>query len=135
MNPANINWLAVVAATLSAFAIGGLWYSSLLFGKSWMKASGMTDEKAKSANMLKIYGTAFIFILIAAINLAYFLADPSITAGKGAFYGFLTGFGWVFMGIGVTALFEQRSWTYIFINGFYWVVSLTVMGLILGAWK
>jgi hypothetical protein len=135
MNPASINWLAVIAATLSAFAIGGLWYSAFLFGKAWMRVSGVSEEKAKSSNMLKIYGTAFLFILIAALNLAFFLSGPSITAGNGAFYGFLTGFGWVFMGIGVIALFEQRSWTYIFINGFYWVVSLTVMGLILGAWK
>ena len=54
---------------------------------------------------------------------------------NGALYGFLTGIGWVLPGIGVTAQFEQRGWTYIFINGFYWVVSLTVMGLILGAWR
>jgi hypothetical protein len=100
-----------------------------------MKASGMTEEKAKSANMGKIFGTAFLFTFIAAVNLAFFLADPSVTASSGAFYGFLTGFGWVLTGIGVIAMFEQRNWTYILINGFYWVVSLTVMGLILGAWK
>jgi hypothetical protein len=85
--------------------------------------------------MINIYSTAFVFIFIAAVNLAFLLADPSVHAGNGALYGFLTGFGWVFMGIGVTAVFEQRGWTYILINGGYWVVSLTVMGLILGAWK
>jgi hypothetical protein len=135
MNPTSINWLAVLAATLSAFIIGGLWYSPILFGKVWMKASGVTEEKAKSGNSLKIFGISFIFILVAAINLAFFLADASITAGNGALYGFLTGFGWVFMGIGVIALFEQRNWKYLLINGGYWVVTLTLMGLILGSWK
>ena len=135
MNPENVNWLAVVISALSAFAVGALWYSRILFGKPWMKASGMTDEKIKTANMAKTYGFAFIFTLIAAINLGFFLAAPEVDAGAGAFYGFLTGFGWVLMAIGVIALFEQKSWTYILINGFYWVVSLTVMGLILGAWK
>lgn len=135
MNPANINWLAVLVSTISAFVIGSLWYSSLLFGKPWMKASGMTDEKAKTANKVKIYGTAFVFIFVSAVNLAFFLADPSLNAKTGAFYGFLTGSGWVLTGIGVIAMFELKSWTYILINGFYWVVSLTVMGLILGAWK
>jgi hypothetical protein len=135
MNPANINWLAVVVSTLAAFFIGFIWYSPLLFAKVWMKASGMTEEKAKSGNMGKIFVTAFLFTFIAAVNLAFFLADPSITTSSGAFYGFLTGFGWVLTGIGVIAMFEQKSWVYILINGFYWVVSLTVMGLILGAWK
>jgi hypothetical protein len=135
MNPANINWLAVVVSTVSAFLIGWLWYSPLLFGKAWMKASGMTEEKIKSSNMGKTFGAAFVFTFIAAVNLAFFLADPSVTAASGAFYGFLTGFGWVLTGIGVVAMFEQKSWTYIFINGSYWVVSLTVMGVIMGAWK
>jgi hypothetical protein len=135
MNHANINWLAVLVSTIAAFLIGSVWYSPLLFVEAWRKASGMTEEKAKSANMPKIFITAFILTFIAAVNLAFFLAEPSITALTGAFYGFLTGFGWVLTGIGVIAMFEQKSWTYILINGFYWVVSLTVMGLILGAWN
>ena len=135
MNPENINWLAVLVATISAFVIGFAWYSNTLFGKVWMRVAGVSEEKAKSANMPKIFGTAFALTLLAAINLAFFLADPSINTWNGALYGFLTGLGWVLHGIGVTAQFEQRGWTYIFINGFYWVVSLTVMGLILGAWR
>lgn len=135
MNPDQVNWLAVIAATLSGFVLGGLWYSQLVFGKVWMKVAEMTDEKVKSANMVKTYGIAFIFMLIAAVNLGFFLASPEIHAAEGALYGFLTGFGWMFMGIGVIALFEQKSWSYIFINGFYWVVTMTVMGVIIGAWK
>ncbi len=135
MNPEPVNWLAVIAATISGFVLGGLWYSQLLFGKTWMKAAEMTDEKVRSANMIKTYGCAFIFMLIAAVNLGYFLASPAIQAADGALYGFLTGFGWMFMGVGVIALFEQKSWPYIFINGGYWVVTMTVMGLIIGAWK
>lgn len=30
----QLNWLAVIAATLSSFLIGGLWYSSLLFERA-----------------------------------------------------------------------------------------------------
>lgn len=135
MNAENVNWLAVLVSAVSAFLIGWVWYSPLLFAKAWMKASGMSEEKITKANMGKTFAFAFLFTLIAAINLAFFLADPSVTASSGALYGFLTGFGWMMMGIGVIAMFEQRSWTYILINGFYWVVSMTLMGLILGAWK
>lgn len=140
MDLSLINVWAVLAATLSTFVIGALWYSPVLFGKSWMTASGVTQEQAESGNMAKIFGFAFVFELIMAFCLAmFFFGTPEhasgITASSGALYGFLTGFGWVFFALAVNSLFEQRSWSYIFINGGYWTVAFTVMGLILGAWQ
>ena len=64
-----------------------------------------------------------------------FLADPATTTSWGAIAGFLAGFGWIFMGLGVVAMFEGRSWSYIFINGGYMTVALVLMGAILGAWR
>lgn len=137
----HINFLAVIAATLSTFVIGAVWYGPL-FSKAWMTAAGVSQEEAENSNMVKIFGLAFVFELIMAFNLAMFFygsgdaeAAAAITAGTGAFYGFLTGFGWVFFALAVNSLFEQRSWKYILINGGYWTISFTVMGLILGAWK
>jgi hypothetical protein len=68
-------------------------------------------------------------------NLAFFLGDPKIDAGMGALYGFLTGFGWVAMGIFILGLFERKNWKYMLINGMYMIVSFTIMGFILGAWR
>lgn len=136
----NINWLAVVAATLSTFVIGAVWYSPLLFVNTWMEAAGIDKENTDKGNMGKIFGLAFVFELIMAFNLAmFFYGSPESTAmmdaGTGAVYGFLTGFGWVFFAMAVNSLFEQRSWKYMLINGGYWTVSFTIVGLILGAWK
>jgi hypothetical protein len=39
------------------------------------------------------------------------------------------------MGIGIIALFERKPWSYVLINGGYLTVALTVMGLVLGAWR
>ena len=83
----TINWLAVLAATASAFVLGGLWYGPI-FGKAWMAEMGFTEEELKEANMAKIYGTAFVLEFIIALQLAYFLGHggsyPSI--GGGAAY-------------------------------------------------
>ncbi len=138
MDLSNINFWAVIVATLSTFVVGWLWYGPM-FGKAWMSAVGISEEEVEKGNMSKIFGLTFIFELIMAFNLAMFLtgspeAAESITAGIGAFYGFLAGFGWVFFALAVNSLYEQKSWKYIFINGGYWTVSFTVMGLILGAW-
>ena len=53
----------------------------------------------------------------------------------GILAGFLAGFGWVALGIGIVALFERRPWMYMLINGGYMTVAFVLMGLILGAWR
>ena len=130
----HVNWLAIVTAALSTFFIGGIWYSPVLFGKAWMKENGFTEESMKNSNMIKIFGTAFILGLIASINLAMFLG-PDTDIQMGAFYGFLAGFGWVATFVGTHYLFERKSMRLFLINAGYSVVSLTVMGVIIGAWK
>lgn len=139
MSFSTINIWAVLVATLSTFLVGWLWYGPL-FGKAWMSAVGLSEEKIQQGNMAKIFGFAFLFELIMAFNLAVFLtgspeAAEMMNAQMGAFYGFLAGFGWVFFVLAVNSLYEQKSWKYIFINGGYWTVAFTIMGLILGAWK
>lgn len=139
MDFSSINVLAVLVATLSTFLVGWLWYGPL-FGTAWMNAVGLSEEQIQQGNMAKIFGFAFLFELIMAFNLAIFLtgspeAAEMMNAQMGAFYGFLAGFGWVFFALAVNSLYEQKSWKYIFINGGYWTVAFTVMGLILGAWK
>ncbi|MEX0722209.1 MAG: DUF1761 domain-containing protein [Balneolaceae bacterium] len=134
-----INWLAVLAATLVGFVIGFLWYGPL-FGKKWMASVGISEEDVQQSNMVKTFGLTFLFQFVMASFLAlFFYGNPegaaTITGSTGAFYGFLTGFGWVAMAIGVNALYEQKSWSYIFINGGFWVVVFTLMGWILGLWK
>ena len=130
----HVNWLAVLAAAVSTFVIGGLWYSPVLFGRAWMSVNNLSEADLAKSNMPKIFGLSFFFALIMAANLAAFLAEPKTTAAWGATAGFLAGFGWVALGIATIALFERRSWKYFLINGGYMTVSFVIMGLILGAW-
>jgi hypothetical protein len=134
MNMNLVNWAAAVVAGLSAFAIGGLWYSRPLFGNAWMKDSGLTEDEVKAGKKGKIFGFTALFSVIMSANLAMFLAVPTTTATWGATAGFLAGV-WTFCAIATHSLFELKSWRHIFINGGYSVVSLTLMGLILGAWR
>src|SRR5215831_1025506 len=130
-----INWLAVVAAAISTFVLGGLWYSPVLFGRAWMKENDLDEASLAKSNMAKIFGLAFVFAVVMAANLAAFLAEPKTTASWGATAGFLAGFGWVTLGIATISLFERRSLKYVLINGGYMTVSFVLMGLILGAWR
>lgn len=134
MDLSHLNWLAVFVAGLSAFILGGLWYSGSLFGNSWMKESLLTADQVKSRNKGKIFGWGAVFSLVMAVNLGMFLAGPATTAAWGAEAGFLAGI-WTFCAIAMHSLFELKSWRYILINGGYSLVSLTLMGTIIGWWR
>ena len=131
----TVNWLAVAIAGISAFVLGGVWYSPALFGKAWMKENNISVEDVQKGNKAKIFGWSFILSLVMAVNLAMFLSgDPKTDLAMGIVYGLLTGL-WIFCGIAIVALFEHRSARYIFVNGGYMLVALGLMGAIIGAWR
>lgn len=130
----SFNYLAILAATVSTFVLGGLWYSPVLFGRAWMQEMGFTDESLKAkGNIGRIMGVSFVLELIMAFNLAAFIGAKA-TPAFGAFAGAAAGFGWVALSFGVTYLFERKSLRLFFINAGYHGVALTLMGVILGAW-
>lgn len=135
MDASNINYLAVIVAALSTFLLGGLWYSPLLFGKAWMRANSFSEEDLQTFSKARMFGWSFVFSLVMAVNLAMFLAGSGTNVTWGMTAGALAGFGWVAMAIAIIGVFENRSWTYILINGGYMTVAFVVMGAIIGAWR
>lgn len=131
----TVNWLAVIAAALSMFIIGGIWYSPVLFDKAWQRAAGLSDADRQKGSPALIFGLAFVFSLLMAANLAYFLSGPEVTLGFALAASFAAGLGWAALGLGVIALFERRPLAYFLINGGYLTVAFLVMGLILGLWR
>lgn len=135
MDFSALNHIAVLAAALSMFVLGGLWYSPVLLGKVWMKANGFTAADLQRGSPLRIFGLSLVCAVIMAYDLAMFLSGPGTTAAWGATAGFLAGFGWVALSVTMIAQFERRPAAYVLVNGGYVTVSFTVMGAILGGWR
>ena len=129
---AHIHWLAVAVAAIVGFPLGALWYGPL-FGSAWMAATGITKERARQANMVKIYGTTLLLNLIIATSLAMFIGVMA-TLADGVFAGFMAGLTYVAAAFGVSYLFEFRSFRLWAINAGYQVVVFSAMGAIIGAW-
>lgn len=134
MGMQNLNIWAILAAALSAFVLGGLWYSPLLLGGLWKKANGFAANQPEPPTA-KTFMITFVISLVMAFNLAMFLNDAKTTVVWGATAGFLAGFGWVAMGIAIVSLFERKPWSYVLVNGGYLNVALVLMGTILGGWR
>ncbi|MES2126282.1 MAG: DUF1761 domain-containing protein [Pseudomonadota bacterium] len=127
----EINWIAVVVAAISAFMVGGLWYSPVCFAKAWMAETGITGKETDRKSPTFIFGNAFALSLIAAIVFAMFLGPhPSMQLALGA--GFAAGLAWVASSLGINYLFEGKTLRLFLINGGYHVVQFTVYGLVLG---
>jgi len=135
MENSYINHLAVFVCAILNLALGALWYSPILFYKGWLAETKLTEEQLAKQNPAKTYGLAFLFSLIISYNLAFFLGDSATDAVWGATGGFLAGFGWSTLIFAIIALFEQRSWKYILINGGFITVYFTLIGFILGIWR
>ncbi len=138
MNFSGFSFLEVLVAAASAFVIGGIWYSPALFGKTWQKLVGLSDEKMQEANMLVIFGTSYILLFFAALFLSFFV-EISMMMGSNALAGAMAG-GFVCLifvatTFGVNYLFARRPLRLYFIDAGYMLVAFVVMGFIIGAWK
>ncbi len=129
---AGVNWLAVVAATISAFILGAIWYSKTLFGNAWMQEVGLTEGSVGNVNMGRTFGGTFVLQFLAAIALSAFLGNASNWM-EGLHTGLWIGIFWVATAYGVTYLFEQRSMRLWLINAGYYLVLYALMGTIIGA--
>lgn len=158
----QFNFLAILVAALVPLITGFIWYNPKLVGNAWMKEAGLTEEKMKNANMGKVFVITLILSVLMAFfmqfvtihqygasgmiggNEAY--AKPSYFAfmrdygtayrsfGHGALHGFITVLFLVFPLFAINAMFERKSWKYIFINVGYWVITITIMGGIVCGW-
>ena len=125
----DISWLAVLAAALSAFVIGGIWYGPL-FGKVWARESGVDPTSRRGKGMIAIFGATFLLNIVTAAVFAAFL-PPGTSVTIAAEAGAAVGIGLVATAYAITYLFTGRSITLLLIDGGYMTVRLIVFGIVL----
>ncbi|MBI2147518.1 DUF1761 domain-containing protein [Candidatus Woesearchaeota archaeon] len=136
MAAAGMMVLSIVLSAIAAMAIGGLWFSPALFGRAWMQLSGKTKhdmEKAKKEGMGAKYLGAFIGTLVMAFVLSRMLVYAgTATAAQGVVLGFLAWLGFVAPVQFGIVLWEGKPVQLFFLNTAHELVSLVIMGAILG---
>jgi Protein of unknown function (DUF1761) len=132
----QVNFWGVILAAISSMVVGMIWYAPQVLGKQWQHLTSMTDEKMKKGST-----RAIILAFIMSLLLAYILAHVSYLSHK--FFGgsFLndslnTAF-WLWLGVALTTIvvhdsFEQRPRRLTVINATNQLITMLVMGLIIG---
>ena len=131
-----VSFWGVVLAAASSMAIGMLWYSDNMFGKSWKKMIGTTDKQMKknmgpATGILVLTSLLTAYILDHFVNYAHnFMAVSWMSAGVQTAL-------WAWLGFGLTTIvahgvFEPRDRQLMLINAGNRLASLLAMGIILG---
>lgn len=133
----DLNWWAVLVATLSTFVVGFLFYSTGSLGRQWASLVGLTEEELNSSAGAgpRFAATAVTSFLTAVLLGALILA----TGGESLWDGLLLGaaVGLVFRA-GAHVIhngFAHLPTRLTVIDGLHDVVALAVMGAILGLWQ
>ena len=127
----SINLWAVLAAAVSSFVLGGLWYSPMLFLKPGNRAMGRSEED--NGHPARVFGLGFVYALVAAVVFAMLLG-PSPVLSEAWKAGLLVGFGFVAMSFGINYQFANRPIIAWLIDGGYHTGQFVLYGVILGLW-
>ncbi len=134
----DLNWLAVIAAAIAYFVLGGIWYAEKVFGKAWMRAMDWqpaADYKPSPAVYLVPLLTCFVSSLTVAVLAA---ATGTDTLAEGIALGLLVGVGIAFAATFVTGFFDPKKTqpkTSALISGAYHVVGLLIVAVIVAVWR
>lgn len=136
MDYSSVNYLAVLVCGIIAFAIGALWYSPVLFSKTWQKEAKLSEEDIKGANMVQIFGTSLILMIVMILGLAVLLgmsgAERSFV--QGFIFGLWTGVFFIGTSYGVNLLYQRKSLKLWMIDSGYQILFLAISGGILSIW-
>lgn len=131
----DVNYLAALVAAVAAMVIGAVYFMPAVVGRAWMSAIGKTQEELKAANRPSLYVVTAVLAYLQAVILSAVIgwADVGGVVG-GALIGLLMWVGLAGPIISVTFIFEGRTLANHVISVGYYLISLVVMGAIIGAW-
>jgi hypothetical protein len=132
----EVNYLAVLLAALSSMVVGSIWYAPKVFGNTWMKLAGLTEEKMKKGGMMPMVW-AFLLSLLTAYVLAHFTFLAYRFFAESYMYVALSTAFWVWLGFVVTRLmthnlFEMRPTKLNLLALGTEFVTIMLMGLVIG---
>ena len=131
----GINYVAVLVAALSGFAVGAIWYGPL-FGKHWMLVAGPQNEEKPRFNVPGIYALTFVLSLLAAVILALVMHEMHASGAlAGARIGSLLWLGFILTVRVTEALFNGTNMRLVMIDAGYRLVWAVAMGVIIGVWR
>jgi hypothetical protein len=129
----HVNWVAVLGATIAAFAFNAIWHGPL-FGRRWGELVGI-GAAAGGPPLPPILVANFVLTFVGATALAAIVTAFPADATTAAFVGVLV---WTASGLVVKlndVLFARRPVGLFYIDGIGHLITLVVVALIVGVFR
>lgn len=123
----NLDWFAVLLATVAYFVIGAAWYGIL--GKGWMEAAGLSKDQINNNFNKAIYGVTFLleFVIVACMC---GLMGQELSTSDAVQFGLVIGL--IFSGLTtwIHNLYSMRSKNLILYDAGYTTIASIVAAVI-----
>ncbi len=128
-----MNYLAIILAGLAFWILGAIWYSPVLFQKTWQTESGLTDDDVKK-NLAITFGGSLLMMILMSYGLSYIVGAHDAadrTFSHGMFHGALTGVMFAMASMAINYLYQRKSLKLFAIDAIYQILGLAVAGGVL----
>lgn len=124
----QIQMIAIIAAVISSFILGALWYSPLLFGNTWQKEEGLNFEQIKSRGM-NLYLSSLISSALSAYGF-YYLVQHSTSLQNNLISALIIGILFIASSLATHYQFAGRSNTTFLIDSGYDIARFLLYALV-----
>jgi hypothetical protein len=129
----DLNWLAVLVASIAWFAFSAVWYSIPPLSNAWQRAAKVTPGEGPPLAMILI--PTFIGYFVTTIVIALLVKGiGAVEWADGIALGVALGIGFGVVGALVGQLYEQKGRSYWLINGVNAIIAYSIVAVILTLW-
>lgn len=133
----EINYLAVIAATISTVVVGAVWYAPKVMGNTWMRLVKLTPGEHHSpvGPMIATVIVSFItsWVLAGAAYISYEFYRGSFL-GAAVLTGFVLWAGFTAARFVTHDAFEGRPIKLTILNCVHELITVLVLSLVIGVW-
>jgi hypothetical protein len=130
----ELNWLAIVVATIAWFAFSAIWYSVPPLSKAWAGAARVDTTSDGPPLALLFIPTLIGYFVTTTVIALLARGIGSESATDGIVLGVVLGIGFGMVGALVNQVYEGKGNGYFLINGINAVIAYAIVGLIVTVW-
>lgn len=125
-----MSYVAILVGAILIMVLGMVWFHPKVFGQSWMRGAGLTEEDMKEVNPVTMIG-AFLMAGVVAYAMSRYAShtEPGMSQFvHGMFHGFMPAIMYVAPVLVSKGLFEKKNIGWILTGVAYWVIAITLVG-------
>ncbi len=130
----ELNWVAIVVATVAWFVFSAIWYSVPPLSKAWQKASKV-DVTGDGPPLALLFIPTFVGYFVTTVVIALIARGIGATeVMDGVWLGVALGVGFGVVGGLVSQIYEQKGSSYWLINGINAIIAYVIVATIVTVW-